>query len=117
MKFWEAMKALEEGKKVRSKEWAQTQWVEKKDMADMFGRSSVDEWELYEEPKHLFTFMQVLPMLRAGRRFRRDNETWTTDGYIYMFGSDPEGFLHNHLNVLCVLTLADFEATDWVEVK
>lgn len=47
------MKALEEGKKVRSKDWPQTQWVEKSDMADAFGRSSVDEWELYEEPIRL----------------------------------------------------------------
>ena len=117
MKFWEAMKAIEEGKKVRSKDWPQTQWVAKGDMADTFDRSSVDEWELYEEPEQLFTFMQVLPMLRAGRKFRRNNKTWIIDGYIYMFGNDPEGFLHNHLNFLCALTLADFEATDWVEVR
>lgn len=56
MKFWKAMKALEEGKKVRSKDWPQTQWVAKRDMAETFGRSSVDEWELYEEPTLLSDF-------------------------------------------------------------
>ena len=60
MKFWEAMKSLEEGKKVRNKRWVTGCYIYKEDIkyftADGnlfcdFVRSIEGEWEIYEEKK------------------------------------------------------------------
>lgn len=64
LRFWEAMKALEEGKKVRMVRWPSGGYIEPKtksisksspvcgDYFDTGLMSSIDErWEIYEEPQ------------------------------------------------------------------
>ena len=59
MKFWEAMKALEEGKKVRCRGWESNQAIFKlndciaklNDTTQNWHLYHGDEWELYEEPQ------------------------------------------------------------------
>ena len=64
MKFWEAMKAFEEGKNVRCKDWLPGHFMCKnnhhtsiQDQQD-FWFSKDKEWELYEESKKFYTFSQ-----------------------------------------------------------
>lgn len=58
VKFWQAMKELEEGKKVRCKDWASDTWIDRKgddsreEKPSLYWTQCVNkEWELYEEPK------------------------------------------------------------------
>lgn len=62
MKFWEAMKAAEEGKKVRNKRWVTGCYIFKEGeryfTADGnpfcdFVRSTDGEWEIYEDKKEV----------------------------------------------------------------
>lgn len=64
MKFWEAMKAMEEGKKVRKAYWSEHQYIylDKKnrciidDGEDYFSIGNIEdeeEWEIYEEKKEV----------------------------------------------------------------
>lgn len=132
MKCWEAMKALEEGKKVRQKNWHEgmysfldsvdlwvvdngSQWPKKK---SMMGEAVFSEWELYEEPEQLLSFAEVVNGLKKGKRFRRKNwEQWA------ILGCGPTQIIPGHLRTEnqhgqpCPLWIEDFEANDWVEVK
>ncbi len=119
MKFSEAMRELENGKKVRKKNWSANEYISKNGADDglefMFVQSlCVDyEWELYEEPGQLLSFQVVIKGLKEGKRFRRinwsdllgiessevDDVTWVSDGKRFS------------------LNLQDIEANDWVEVK
>lgn len=54
LKFWEAMKAIEEGSKVRCVYWGFPDYVDKSKVCDWFetipaAHHFFDEWELYEE--------------------------------------------------------------------
>ena len=62
MKFWEAMKAMEEGKKVRNKEWTKDQYLylsvdneildeKDQDVGINYIGVSGSNWEIYEEKK------------------------------------------------------------------
>lgn len=60
MKFWEAMKALDEGKKVRQEAWVDKDLYIKKDFDGSIRDGAgipygswiyvADDWEIYEEP-------------------------------------------------------------------
>lgn len=57
MKFWEAMKALEEGKKVRRNDWPFGEYITLENSSffnenrKYYSLTRSDGWELYEEPK------------------------------------------------------------------
>ena len=60
MKFWEAMKAIEEGKKVKSKYWDSDEFIHIEDgkiidqLGDEFGVIYIDDnWEIYVEKKEV----------------------------------------------------------------
>lgn len=132
MRFWEAMKALEEGKKV----WCPSvigmvKWHLSNDTKEMIiiaenGRAGIDfsyylyqalnkEWELYEEPQKTYSFMQMLPFLKDGKRFKRKH--WDKEGVflgtcIYS-PCTPVVFIDN---TQCRLNIEDYEAQDWIEV-
>ena len=65
MKFWEAMKCLEEGKKVRRLGWHEGEYLyidEKHNICDEYGNyaelcyiGNKDNWEIYEEKKEVDT--------------------------------------------------------------
>lgn len=121
MKFWEAMKALEEGKKVRCKRWLPGHLMCKKsdntsanDRRD-FWFCIDEEWELYEEPERSLSFMEMVAALKEGKRFIRKcwifPESWIE--------ADTQGNVHFHdeKRLLFAWTTRDIEATDWIEVK
>lgn len=62
MKFWEAMKSLEEGKKVRSKDWSEEQYIyltadnvifdeHNRECYSNFIGTKISEWEIYDDRK------------------------------------------------------------------
>lgn len=117
MKFLEAIKALEEGKKIRCKSWGNGVWVSKnldwEGQTDTFLiRCSKEEWELYEEPPKMLSFPEVLEGLKKGKKFRR--KCWNEINYIYA---------HGVVQIMRIkwttanIFLEDFEAKDWIEVK
>jgi hypothetical protein len=107
MKFWEGMKALDEGKKVRGIEWPVKEWISASDESDALPSLHLSslrqmEWELYEELEQTLSFVEVLKGLKEGKRFKRL-------GMAGHLGKE-------HLP--CVqFRIEDLEATDWVEVK
>lgn len=69
MKFWEAIKALEEGKKVRKIGWVKNDYVHlsKGLLIDEDGqyfefdhKDFVGSWEIYEEAVITYTFMEAI---------------------------------------------------------
>lgn len=136
MKFWEAMKAIQEGKTVRFTQWAQGLTLNRDDwMVGQFDEREFDsdDWEVYEEPKPTLSFMEVVKGLKEGKRFWRPS--FGEGDYIgRLKASNP--VLHKGDNIarwqecnLVVMnpgkncsctwnpTIEDFEATDWEEVE
>lgn len=106
MKFSAAMKALEEGKKVRQVIWDEECWIDKRgdnvSAKHELINHNLKEWELYEEPEKLLSFAEMIQGLKYEKKFRRKH--WTA-----WVGLE-------HLDVLR-FSIEDFEATDWIEVK
>lgn len=120
MKFWEAMKLFDEGKKVRCVDWP---------VGDFVGYGSLHlalmnhdrlsyakQWELYSEPVKTFTFSDVVKGLKDGKRFKRKGLSeaclvcvngglyWKT----YSSPCSPLQFWNT--------SIEDLEAKDWIEV-
>lgn len=119
MKFWEAMKALEEGNKVRVKEWSPgAYWWFKSSssldatITDIFILST-KEWELYEEPQKTYSFSEVVKGLKLGKKFRR--KSFPDCPAIYLLKG--EGDIYISGECWGSSSIEDFEATDWIEVK
>jgi hypothetical protein len=127
MKFWEAIKALEEGKKIRRTYWPKSEyhylWSEtnraicETTLPANIARLNLlnswlsDEWELYQDPVQLCTFAEVIKGLREGKSYKRHG--WETDCAIRC--KHPHCFVTNEKEAEN-FTLEDFEANDWVEV-
>lgn len=122
MKFWEAMKALEEGKKVCLWKLPSYKFDSVKRMILEFTNRDGDTvaelfnsgWELFEEPEQLLSFADVVKGLREGKRFRR--KAWVNE-FAAISGdriveSEEEG-----TEFLITMRIKDFEADDWVELK
>lgn len=122
MKFWEAMRAYEEGKKVRCKEWPLDDYLSKDGNSrtgPFFWREVKADWELFEESEQLLSFAEVVKGLREGKRYRR--KFWEDrDACILAIQTIHfRGYLkvvNEHMQA-CALWLEDYEAADWVEVK
>jgi hypothetical protein len=122
MKFWEAMKALQEGKKVRSISWiGRRAHMDKTSFAeDMSGVPANqlqnyldDELELYKEPQKTHSFSEVVKGLKEGKKFKR--KEWGDWFLAYSHTTYLEGKGIPHC--FTPFTMEDFEATDWIEVK
>jgi len=111
MKFWEAMKALDEGKHVRCKEW------EERERTALVGIKILDnlwsfinkEWEVCDETKYV-GIQEVVEGLKSEKKFSR--KTWEITRHDYrpslkFLGGSSEN----------ILSIEDFFATDWYEVK
>src|SRR5258706_7425340 len=118
MKFSEAMKHLEEGKKVRCKLWSrryekEIYWQLGNDINLPSGcdwEDVMSEWELYDDsPK--FSFPEVVKGLREGKRVRR--KSW----HSFIFVHQEMGLLRNEEGYTFQWDLEDFEAHDWEEIK
>lgn len=123
MRFSEAMKALEEGKKVRIKHWQEncclcigsdgTIFDQAKDSTFCIEEWLLTEWELYEEPERTLSFTEMVQGLKEGKRFKRkDWGDWflaySQCTYIEGKGIPP---------CFAPFTIENFEANDWIEVK
>ena len=108
MKFWEAMKALEEGNAVRCKAWMShcfmhlRQAAQNPHMGIILWTDTSEEWELHEEPEKAFSFAEVVKGLKEGKKFRRHGMA---------------GYLGREHLPMAQFRVEDFEANDWVEVK
>lgn len=122
MKFHEAMKALEEGKRVRYSLSPCEHWIDKSRLLQwmkyLAKQEHLDcnkyEWELYEEPHKTYTFMEVVQGLKEGKKFKRKNFTgWietNKNGMIFSFQENDS------LGSRYMTYISDYEATDWIEV-
>lgn len=114
MKFWEIMRAFDEGKKVRCKDWKPNHFISRIRWFkyEINIEEIVSDWELYEEPVQLLSFTDVVKGLNKRKKFRR--KVWEFDSFITQRG----GAIVNEANDIGnFLLLEDYEATDWVEVK
>ena len=111
MKFSEAMKALEEGKKVRREDWNEGcfVYVLNDSVFDEKGSSRsiylsapfLENWELYEEPVKTYSFIEAVQLMKEGKTIKRKYwGSWysmrITYDYTFKF------------------TTEDIEATDWM---
>ena len=122
MKFWEAMKALEEGKKVVCKSWSYTPFVSENKWPSRFDSAIADaikhgaflwEWELYEEPQQTYSFIEILPLLKEGKKFRKIS--WESKKYIRCY---PENnIVRWDSGDALLLEIHLITSTDWIEVK
>ena len=122
MKFWEAMKALSEGKKVRIITWEPNdKWVCNEGMTGWLYQAARDrdcnEWEIYEEPVKTFSFMEMVDHFEKYKmqgKFKRphweDGKFFFVDAYnharINFYGGEP-----------WYTFVDDIRATDWIQVK
>jgi len=119
MKFWEAVKALQEGKKVRGVQWTVGLYINTISYSD---GDSVDflslrealgiEWELYEEAVKTYSFAEIVPFIKARKRVKRLSSKQT------VYFEDSVGkILVYPFGHAWVCKIEDFEATDWIIVE
>lgn len=119
MKLWEAIKALEEGKKIRCLKWPKNEyWILSQSNSNIWDDSFyriklcvLCNWGIYEEPG--LTFSQVIEGLKEGKRFRR--REWINQNY-HISTELGMGVL-NMTGLSPIFDIMDFEAKDWEEVK
>lgn len=124
MKFWEAMKALEDGYKIRKSLWPASEFLVKKgsvmvcdEGAPYFLESAGPlwngDWELYQEQKKEYPFDQIKHS--SGVFFRR--KAWPPGAVLH---TPFKSYSVPPMNGICIhgsfpLSLEDLMATDWVE--
>jgi|HubBroStandDraft_3_1064219.scaffolds.fasta_scaffold108180_4 hypothetical protein len=129
MKFWQAMKALEDGQHVRRKDWKDNGKIykasEKIFYENDIGRGNwfptlndfFSEWEIYEEPR--LTFSQVVKGLKDGKKFRR--KSWNFEECYIHAHRDTGEIIFSEANRLGMhspfnFCLQDLEADDWIQL-
>lgn len=134
MKFWEALKAIEEGKKVRAETWYKSEYIsldEEMDVVTHLGciyHPTLSnaflslEWKIYKEPQKTYTFTEVIQGLKEGKKFKRKDWRghWElrNDGQVICGGfkeEDEEDEEEIQESVYLCTSFTD--ATDWIEVK
>lgn len=119
MKFSEAMRELEAGKKVRSSFWPQNQFYSLQGDEDgrfpdlHFPYVFLQEWELYENIVKPLSFADVVKGLKEGKNFKRIS--WSKGCFIN--SSKDTGWSILFSGDYITLTLEDLEANDWVLVS
>lgn len=119
MKFWEAMREMQEnGKNVRCKRWdPQYEWHLGDDINLPDGCDWEDvlyEWEIYEEPEKTYSFEEVVKGLKDGKMFSR--KMWGEHSQIRLHPENRHIEYRNSTDDI-LFFIEDFEANDWVEVK
>lgn len=125
MKFWEAMKLLQEGHIIRRKEWASSYGILltllTERIIDTYEKPFPihfisDDWELYQETEKTYTFTEVVQGLKEGNRYSRKG--WIVPGTVFIKESSIRiQFSSTHNSENYALTIIDLEAKDWIEVK
>lgn len=128
MKFSEAVKALEEGKKITHPSWREGEYVhicndlffnsgqvlknnKGKVTAITYNADGNHGYELYQEPVQFYTFQEIIPFLKAGKRVRR--KSW--HGAEYRMDNKCVYRITDKSEFLCYLH--DLEADDWIVVE
>lgn len=127
MKFHEAMKELEDGKKIRLFHWDKYEYIyinSQNYVVDEVSKSYEidrvwDNWELYEEPVKTYTFQEIIPFLKKCKKVKRN--LWIKEYFIYK-GPDgkimstfrPSGFSGIQYTGF---EIEDIEADDWTVVE
>lgn len=116
MKFWEAMKAIEDGKKVTWSGFNNGTYIDKSNigflcLGDFYLKDLIgNEWELYEECPKLLNFHAVIEGLKYGRKYKRASSEWPNKALVQL---KEEEFIANFDQI----QIRDIEATDWIQVK
>jgi len=124
MKFWEAMREMQEnGKSIRCKKWgkeAHAWWSEQGvmifDVYERLDMFATQEWELYEEPEQLLSFADMVNGLKDGKKFKR--KCW---GEFYICYCPIGRIIYCQGKGMDMrfspFGMESFEATDWIEIK
>ena len=115
MKFWEAMRELEAGKKIRAVRWPESQFMDLSTESLICPETSVKfDWELYGDREATFSFFEMVPELKNGKRFKRPK--WP-DGMLFGENKYKELRINMYGGKRWDLEIQDIEATDWIEAK
>lgn len=126
MKFSEAVKALEVGKKVKMNEWVGSVYLqfigdvlidEEGEEREFCSDSFLANWEVYEEPVRMMSFSDMVKGLKIGKKYRRSH--WDSCAFISKGSASLVLYTCLRQNVSCYWypSVEDLEAMDWIEVK
>lgn len=115
MKFYEALKTLEEGKKIRCVQWDKSDYwnitdSDAKIWNDCFYRTKLAilcNWEIYDELG--LCFSEIIEGLKNGKHYRR--KSWNTEAYIKCSILSCE--VTDHWDLFFKFTIDDIAAKDW----
>ncbi len=118
MKFEEAFTILREGRKVKSRDRMFDSLEDLSEYLNILNKRGIlrnfnMEWELYEEPVKTYSFMEMIPLLKEGKKFKRP--IWGD----YFLGYSHSFYLQGK-NVPCdasPFNMENIEANDWLEVE
>jgi len=132
MQLWEAIKVLQEGKKVRLKHWTPNEFIHLNsnrliidEKGDRFSLGPFNhnfefdrEWEIYEEPEEkTYTFMEAFNLLRNRNRIKR--KKWG-DSQLTIYSQYDKAIFQTNLDGRFIqfypVNFEDMDATDWVVV-
>ena len=124
MKFWEALKELEDGKMIRRRHFTHMLPMKYIDLVKFLTKCIEDEvnshlsaeWDVFEEPSKTISFLEMKDGLKEGKKFRRKHAKGWWIGVDERFGR--HGYIINQITGLVAgFNIDDIEATDWIEVK
>lgn len=113
MNFLRAMINLAEGEKVRLKGWGKSHYIHKDMSFVIYPENFEEEWEIYQEPQKQYSFMEILPFLKAGKKVKRKD--WKCSIRLSSYTSEIIRY-SNEPYEPWVAEWRDFEATDWIVV-
>ena len=121
MKFSEAMKALEEGKKVRLPIWPKEDYLDNSLMGGNIEHMSIPwpyclryDWELYEEPIKMYSFMEAVHLMKEGKKVKRLHGSF---GDFSIKRAPCDFIFYCKESISFPLRISDVEATDWIIVE
>ena len=80
MKFWEALRDLENGKKIRKKDWPKSEWIDNTPSSNCYldlSDSLAGQWEIYIDTSKHYSFLDVIKGMVEGKKYRRPS--WRKD--------------------------------------
>lgn len=107
MRLSEAIKCLEEGKKVRKTDWINTCYLhlvgkrlmdEEGGYYDLYSNCFYYDWEIYEEPEKTYSFMEAVQLVKEGK-------TVTRRDYVGCKLRESHFYINK---------IEDIEANDWI---
>lgn len=124
MKFWEAMRVLDEGHKVRHYSWYKEEFI-RLDMIDglldekdsltclhINNDSIKGLWLFYEEQPKTYTFMEAIQFMKQGKCIKRKDWSHFIDKR-----GDSQLYWDRIGAGIYSPTISDIEATDWTIVE